>query len=130
VGVEKVIKVKKKELESYRKNWKIKRNKKVAELENRRKRAKEIARKCGEILREKYGVNSVYLVGSTVFSDKIHPRSDIDLLVRGLSDESYFKALRDCWNCLPPDFELDIICWKDAPDSLKARARKKGEEIS
>ena len=122
--------MKKGELEYYRKSWKSKRNRKMVELENRRKKAKELAGKCGEMLKEKYGVDSVYLVGSTVFSDKIHSRSDIDLLVEGLADESYFKALRDCWNCLPPDFKLDIICWKNAPDSLKFRAKKEGEKVS
>lgn len=121
--------MKKTKLEEYKKSWRNRREKERISIERRREKARELARKCGDYLRDKYNVNTVYLVGSTVFPERFHPRSDIDLLVKGLPDEKYFEALKSCWDLLPPGFDLDLIPWNDAPVSLKKTARKEGESV-
>ena len=119
--------MKKTQLEKYKRSWQKRREKERAKLRRRRRKAKKVAQKCGRYLQEEYDVSSVYLVGSAAFSQRFHTRSDVDLLDRGLPDDKYFKALKDCWGLLPPGFELDLIPWEDAPESLKNKARDKGE---
>lgn len=116
-------------LEEYKKSWRKRKDQEKEKLERRRQKAGKSARECGKLLREKYGVNSIYLVGSAAFSGRFHGRSDVDLLVKGLPDERYFKALKDCWNLLPPGLELDLIPWEDAPERLKEEAEEKGELV-
>jgi len=119
--------MKKAKLEKYRRSWQKRREKNKKSLVQRNREARELAQKCGKHLRKEYGVAFVYLVGSTVFSSRFHPRSDIDLLVKGLPDEKYFTALKECWDLLRPGFELDLIPWEDAPEKLKEKAREQGE---
>lgn len=98
-------------------------------FKRRREEAKNIANRCADLLRNEYDVDSVYLIGSSVSSKNFHPKSDIDLLVEGLSDKNYFRALKKCWDLLPPDFELDLIPWEEAPSRLKKKVEEKGELI-
>lgn len=117
------------ELAKYKKSWHKHREEEKADIERRFRKARELAQKCARHLRAEYDASAVYLIGSTAFSERFHPRSDIDLMVKGLQDEKYFKALKDCWDLLPPDFELDLIPWDDAPEELKKKAREKGEHL-
>jgi len=121
--------MKKAELEKYKKTWQRRREEGKADIERRFRKARELAQECADHLRTEYDVNAVHLVGSAVISQRFHPRSDIDLMVKGLPDEKYFKALKDCWDLLPPGFELDLIPWTDAPEKLKKQAREKGEQL-
>lgn len=117
------------ELAKYKKSWHRRREEEKADVESRFRKARELAQECANHLRAEYDASAVYLIGSAVISKRFHPRSDIDLMVKGLPDEKYFKALRDCWDLLPPDFELDLIPWGDAPEKLKKKAREKGEKL-
>lgn len=119
--------MKKTELEKYRRSWQNRREGNQKSLVQRTRKARKLAQKCGRHLREEYGVDSAYLVGSTAFSSRFHSRSDIDLLVKGLPDKKYFTALKECWDLLSPGFELDLIPWEDAPEKLKEKAREQGE---
>lgn len=116
-------------LEEYKKSWRKRREKEREKLERRCEKAGKYARECGKLLREKYGVRSVYLIGSAASPGRFHGRSDIDLLVRGLPDEKYFKALKDCWDLLTSGFQLDLIPWGDAPERLKEKAEERGELV-
>jgi predicted nucleotidyltransferase len=121
--------MKKAQLEKYKRSWQSRREKERSHLKHRRKKAKELAQKCGRLLRDEYEVDSVYLVGSLVSPGRFHSRSDIDLLVKGLPDEEYFTALKGCWDQLQHGFELDLIPWEDAPKRLKQEANQKGEKV-
>ena len=74
-------------------------------------------------------MSEVYLIGSTVFSKPVHYGSDIDLIVKGLPAKKYFRALKECWDLLPSDFELDLIPWEEASARLKKRAKDEGESL-
>ena len=121
--------MKQEKLDSYKEYWKKRRKEEATSLKGRRREVKELAGECSDLLKDKYQVSSVYLVGSAAFSTRFHSESDIDLLVKGLPDREYFRALKECWDLLPAGFELDLIPWENAPGRLRDRARKEGEPV-
>lgn len=94
----------------------------------KREELQRIAGRCAEILRDKYKVKRVILIGSLV-KGVIHERTDIDLVVEGLRSSLYIKALTDLWDILPAGVELNLISLEDAFESLKEKAIKEGKHI-
>ena len=88
----------------------------------------ESAYRCAKVLKEKYGVKKVFLIGSLVYGT-VHDRSDIDLVVEGLAPEQYVKALVDLSDMLQWDVEINLIPFEDAFESLKEKTLKKGKLI-
>ena len=93
---------------------------------NRIEELREIAEKCVWILKNKYKVKKVFLIGS-LEEGYIHERSDIDLVVEGLSPDLYIKSLTELWDVLPSGLELNLIPFEDAFESLKEKTLKEGE---
>jgi len=87
-----------------------------------------LSKECARVLKSKYKVNKVFLIGSLA-KGFFHERSDIDLVVEGLSHELYIKALTELYDLLPSGVELNLIPYEDAFDSLKEKAIKEGELI-
>lgn len=94
----------------------------------RREELQKIAKNCADILKHKYKVKKVILVGSLV-TGRVHEKSDIDLVVEGLESSLYIKALTELWDILPAGIELNLITFEDAFDSLKEKAVNEGEYI-
>lgn len=94
----------------------------------RKKRMEELAKKCGEILINKYKAKRVFLIGSLA-KGIIHSKSDIDLVVEGLTPELYIKALAELYDSLSPGMELNLIPFEDAFKSLKEKTLKEGKLI-
>jgi len=95
---------------------------------DRREDLREVAEECSEVLRDKYHVKKVYLIGS-INRGTVHERSDIDLVVEGLIPNLYMKALTELWELLPAGLELNLIPFESAFDSLKERAINEGRLI-
>jgi len=95
---------------------------------DRREDLREVAEECSEVLRDKYHVKKVYLIGS-INRGTVHERSDIDLVVEGLIPNLYMKALTELWELLPAGVELNLIPFESAFDSLKERAINEGRLI-
>ncbi len=95
---------------------------------DRRKELQKLAKSCADILKDKYKVRKVILIGSLV-KGVVHEKSDIDLVVEGLEPSLYIKALTDLWDILPSQTELNLISFEDAFESLKERAIMEGEYI-
>lgn len=95
---------------------------------DRREELWEIAIKCSSVLKDKYKAKRVFIIGSLV-KGFIHERSDIDLVVEGLSPDLYMKALTELWDTLPAGVELNLIPYEDAFESLKEKTIKEGELI-
>ncbi|MBN1613353.1 MAG: nucleotidyltransferase domain-containing protein [Deltaproteobacteria bacterium] len=57
-----------------------------------RREGRKKARAVAALLREKYGVRKVILIGSLARAGYVHPKSDIDLLVDGLRDRDLLRA--------------------------------------
>jgi len=87
-----------------------------------------LARKCSELLKNKYQVRRIFLIGSLA-KGTVHERSDIDLVVECLPSNSYMKALTELWDLLPAGVELNLIPFEDAFASLKEKTIKEGEVI-
>ena len=87
-----------------------------------------LAKDCGKLLKSKYKVRKVFLIGSLA-GGFFHERSDIDLVVEGLRSELYIKALTELYDLLPEGVELNLIPYEDAFDSLKEKTVKEGELI-
>ena len=95
---------------------------------DRRKKLRKIAERCIEILKDKYGVKRIILIGSLV-RGVVHQKSDIDLVVEGLPPVLYIKALTDLWDILPAGIELNLIPFEDSFQTLREKAIKEGECI-
>ena len=91
-----------------------------------REQLRKIAERCVWAIKGKYEVRRVFLIGSLVKAF-IHERSDIGLVVKGLSPELYMKALTELWDISPAGVELNLIPYEDAFESLKEKAINEGE---
>jgi predicted nucleotidyltransferase len=87
-----------------------------------------LARKCAKILKKKYNVHKIFLIGSLVIGH-FHDESDIDLVVEGLKPEFYIKALTELYDLLPSGVDLNLIPFEDAFNSLKEKTIKEGMAI-
>jgi len=96
--------------------------------EDRKKHLLELADKCAKLLKEKYKVKRVFLIGSLAYGI-VHDRSDIDLVVEELPPEQYIKALVDLSDILQWKVEINIIPFEDAFESLKEKTLRKGKLI-
>ena len=95
---------------------------------HRKEELRKAAERCVQVLKDKYEVKRVFLIGSLV-EGVVHERSDIDLVVEGLSPDLYMKALTELWDLLPAGVELNLIPYEDAFESLKEKAINEGELI-
>jgi len=96
--------------------------------EDRKKYLLKLADKCAKLLKEKYNVKRVFLIGSLVYG-VVHRRSDIDIVVEGLEPDQYIKALVDLSDILQWKVEVNLIPFEDAFESLKEKTLKKGKLI-
>lgn len=95
---------------------------------DKKEELQKLAKRCVSVLKDKYKVKRVFLVGSLV-KGFVHERSDIDLVVEGLSPDLYMKALTELWDILPEGVELNLIPFEDAFESLKEKTLKEGEPV-
>ncbi|MGC8977483.1 MAG: nucleotidyltransferase family protein [Candidatus Ratteibacteria bacterium] len=95
---------------------------------DRKDELRKLAEKIAQLMKEKYKVKRIFLIGSLV-KGYVHERSDIDLVVEGLAPELYIKALTEAFDNLPPGVELNLIPLEDAFESLREKVLKEGELI-
>lgn len=95
----------------------------VASARARRlRRANATVRRAVEMLRDKYHVRRVVLVGSLSGGERFGFHSDIDLGVAGLSPDRYFEAAGDLL-LLAGEFDLDLIPIENATPAMAQRLR-------
>ena len=87
-----------------------------------------LARKAAALLRTEYDIDRVVVFGSLVRSELFHPRSDIDLVVWGLREAHYYRAVARLL-ALDPAFEIDLLRGEELPESLQAGIEKEGIEL-
>ena len=106
----------------YRSIW----EERKAEEEKKRALALEKARAVAKILREKYNAKETILFGSLLWRpDFLWRGTDIDLLVKGIDDESYFEIFAEI-SAISLPFHVDLIPYEKAWPSIKERALKEG----
>ena len=113
-------------LNDYSKYWKNKFKKRKEGLQERKKMLNDFSKKCSDLLKKKYNVKEVYLIGSLIGNYKIHKKSDIDLVVVGLLDKYYFSALNDLYRLVPKGIDIDLITKETASEPMKAIIEKEG----
>ncbi len=85
--------------------------------------AKELAEKCVQILKSKYGARNAFVFGSLRGDSLFDERSDIDIAVEGLSPDRYFDALTELYSLLPAGMEVDLVPLDRVHPSLVASVK-------
>jgi uncharacterized protein len=98
------------------------------QLTLRHKQAWALARQAAELLRAEYGIDQAMAFGSLVRGELFHPRSDIDLVVWGLHEAHYYRAIAQLL-ALDPAFEIDLLRGEELPSSLRAGIQQEGVEL-
>jgi len=95
---------------------------------DKREELRNLAKKIAQVLKEKYKVKRVFLIGSLV-KGYVHERSDIDIVVEGLPPELYIKTLVDASDTVGWNVEVNLIPLEDTFESLKEKPLREGELI-
>jgi predicted nucleotidyltransferase len=86
---------------------------------------KREAQRLSQCLINDFGVESVYLFGSLVWSDIHSIETDIDLAVKGLAPERYLEAVGYLER--KSNFPIDLVELNKVPDHLRQRILAEGE---
>jgi predicted nucleotidyltransferase len=114
------------DLSAYIDAWRKRLARQQRERKKRTQHLRQVALACARLLVQDFGVGKVYLFGSLLTEELAHDRSDIDLAVEGLDQESYLRALRELGELLPTGVELDLVRLEGAWPSLVERVITEG----
>ena len=91
---------------------------------NLRKEALRDAERLSSLLKEKFEYEALYLIGSVVKGRGFRLHSDIDLVIKGLKADSFFKAFAFLIKNSP--FPIDLKPWEELDAESKARVAEEG----
>ncbi len=86
------------------------------------------AQRAADLLKQQFGVTEVFLFGSLLQLESVHPDSDIDLAVWGLTIDRYCEAVGTLL-CKTQDFSVDLIRLETAQSSLLTHVLNQGVKI-
>ena len=95
------------------------------EMARRQARAWMVARQAAQLLKRKYHVQQVMLFGSLARGEPFHSRSDVDLMVWGLDETVYYRAVSQLLD-LDPTIPVDLVRAEDAPPALLQAVHQEG----
>lgn len=102
----------------------------LAFYESRRKRRQQVmaeaitdAKQLAALLRKHFKFESLYLYGS-ILSDTFKPGSDLDLVIKGMRIEDFFKAYALLLK--ESRFPVDLKPFEDLTDEFKAGIQERG----
>src|ERR1044071_1379118 len=84
------------------------RQKNSVEVAKRRRRARYVARKAAQVLRDEFSARKIYLFGSLARSGDFSLWSDIDLAVYGIPPGRFFEAVGVVTG-LSHEFKIDLV---------------------
>ena len=116
------------EIEAYRKYARRRWEQEQYALRQRKAKAWELARQAALVLKEQFGASRVAVFGSLLHERGFHSRSDIDLVVWGLPEKDYFRALGKLLS-LDPDFEFDLLEFENTSPRLQAAITREAIEV-
>ncbi len=90
-------------------------------LEQRRQIALRIANQCLHILKEEFNAKEAILFGSLRGDSPWHGRSDLDLAVKGLSDQELDTAYSKLEQIIPSWLKFDLVNIKEVSEHFKTR---------
>lgn len=115
------------EVAVYRETERRRRIQRAERIESRRLLALTVARDAARFLSERFSCARVLVIGSCARPEHFHERSDIDLLVWGLSDEDYYRAVGFLQE-IHPDFAVDVVRAEVLASERREAFEKEGVE--
>ncbi len=97
-------------------------------LEERRRKALELAKRASLLLRQSYGAKRVVLFGSLAKANAFRARSDIDLAVWGIAPDIFYSAVAAVTG-LSPDFKIDLVEPDTCREAMRTYIQEHGIEI-
>lgn len=94
-------------------------------LAARRRQAMAVAQQAAHMLYTDFGVARVVLIGSLTGSAPFHGRSDVDIVVYGLPEKDYWRAVAQLLS-LDPTIEIDLIEGENAPSWVASVVAREG----
>ncbi|MDI6753962.1 MAG: hypothetical protein QME78_06160 [Thermodesulfobacteriota bacterium] len=85
------------------------------------------AQRLSTLLKENYEFEALYLIGSVVKGRGFHSHSDIDLVIKGLKKDFFFKAL--ALLIKTSSFNVDLKPWEELDAGSKTRVEEEGKII-
>ncbi len=101
--------------------------KREKEREKRRQTALKEAERLAVLLGENFSFEALYLTGSSLKEGNFHPHSDIDLVIKGLSKEFFFKALALLLG--NSSFPVDLKPWEEFDPGSRTSIEEKGRRL-
>ncbi|MBE3582392.1 MAG: nucleotidyltransferase domain-containing protein [Thermoanaerobacteraceae bacterium] len=117
------------DITSLREAWRRRAERERQAAVNRRREALAKARRAARWLKEKYGVNRVYLYGSLAWSRHFTPHSDIDLFVEGFTPKELYWRMWSEVEAITTPFPPSIVLAEDALPGLRDEVKKRGHEL-
>jgi predicted nucleotidyltransferase len=98
------------------------------EKELHRRKVMEAVKHASTALRERFPYDELCAFGSLV-SGGFDRHSDIDLMIKGLSPDDYFKAYAFLFHALPFRHELDLKRYEDCDGAMRKVTDMKGLRV-
>ncbi|MFQ5708376.1 MAG: nucleotidyltransferase family protein [bacterium] len=95
---------------------------------DRRKQALQAAKQIAALLKQKFGAEQVFVFGSTLSEEYFRLHSDIDIAVKGLTAENFFRAYYEAYYA-DHGFKVDLIDLRTCSDFLKRKIIQEGREL-
>ncbi len=96
------------------------------QIDVRFEKAWTVARQAVSLLKEKYGIEKVWIFGSLLTRRRFHRQSDIDLAVWTLDDDSWLGAIGDLQE-LDSDFRIEVVELIRATASIRQVVAEEGK---
>lgn len=96
------------------------------ERKDLRKKALREARKLASLLRRRFWFESLYIVGS-LLTDAFSFRSDIDMVIKGLKTEDFFKA--HAFLLKESSYKIDLKPFEDLPADFQEEVLRRGMKV-
>ncbi|MEB3337478.1 MAG: nucleotidyltransferase domain-containing protein [Leptolyngbyaceae bacterium] len=90
-------------------------------LEQRRQEALAFSDRCIQVLKQDFGATEVIVFGSLRGDSPWHWRSDLDLAVRGMTDDGIWNAYSALEKISPPWLKVDLVPVDKAPALVRCR---------
>lgn len=94
-------------------------------LEARRQAAWRIAYQAAALLKADYGVRRVVIFGSLARGEPLSPHSDLDLVVWGLDEGLYYRAVSRLLD-LDPSIPIDLLRSESLDGAILAKIEAEG----
>ncbi len=97
-------------------------------VEERWKRAWQVAQQAADLLRERFGATRVVVFGSLAHRSWFTSWSDIDLAVWGIPPDAFYRAVALVTR-LSPEFEIDLVESAECRPALQRVIEREGVEL-